>query len=53
VEAATNLGSPTLWLPIATNVLYAGPVTPTNGWFSYRDTNAPLFIRFYRLWLLP
>jgi hypothetical protein len=53
VQVATNLASPTIWLTIATNVTYTGPVTPTNGWFSYLDTNAPLVLKFYSLLLLP
>jgi hypothetical protein len=53
VQVATNLASPTIWLTIATNVTYTGPVTPTNGWFSYSDTNAPLVLKFYHLLWLP
>jgi subtilisin-like proprotein convertase family protein len=52
VQVATNLGSPTVWQTIATNITYAGPVTPTNGWFSYLDTGSTVpfgSLRFYRL----
>lgn len=51
VQVATNLISP-VWLTLATNVTYLGPVTPTNGWFSYLDngTTVPFGpFRFYRL----
>jgi hypothetical protein len=55
VQVATNLASPTVWLTIATNITYTGPVTPTNGLFSYYDdgSQVPLgSLRFYRLQLV-
>ena len=51
VQVATNLASP-VWQTIATNIMYTGPVTPTNGVFSYLDdgTQVPFgSLRFYRL----
>ncbi|HXI69856.1 MAG TPA: S8 family serine peptidase [Verrucomicrobiae bacterium] len=51
VQVATNLASP-VWQTIETNITYAGPVTPTNGWFSCLDTGTPVPfgpVRFYRL----
>jgi len=52
LQVATNLAAPIFWQTLATNIVYAGPVTPTNGWFSYLDdgTQVPFGpIRFYRL----
>ncbi len=53
VQVATNLASP--WLTIATNVIYTGPTTPTNGLFSYYDDGSQVqfgSLRFYRLQLV-
>jgi alpha-tubulin suppressor-like RCC1 family protein/subtilisin-like proprotein convertase family protein len=52
VQVATNLALPIAWQTVGTNITYTGPVTPTNGWFSFIDNltvvpSSP--IRFYRL----
>jgi hypothetical protein len=33
--------------------LFPGTITSTNGIFSFKDTNAPLLLKFYELILLP
>jgi subtilisin-like proprotein convertase family protein len=52
VQVATSLSLPLNWQPVGTNITYTGPVTTTNGWFSFIDNfsvvpQSP--IRFYRL----
>ena len=47
VQSATNLLSPVVWVP------FPGIITSTNGTFTFTDTNAPLFMKFYELLLLP
>jgi subtilisin-like proprotein convertase family protein len=52
VQVATNLALPIIWQTVGTNVTYTGPLTPTNGWFSFIDnfSQVPASpIRFYRL----
>jgi len=46
VQYATNLDA-SVWAYLA------GPITSTNGLFTFTDTNAALVLKFYRLWLLP
>ena len=46
VQYATNLDA-SVWADLA------GPITSTNGLFTFTDTNAALFLKFYRLLLLP
>ena len=55
VQVATSLALPVVWQTIATNVIYTGPVTPTNGLFSYFDDGSQVpfgGLRFYRLQLV-
>jgi subtilisin-like proprotein convertase family protein len=55
VQVATNLALPTVWLTIATNITYTGPLTPTNGLFTYFDDGSQVpfgGLRFYRLNLI-
>ncbi len=55
VQVATNLALPIVWQTIATNVIYTGPLTPTNGLFSYFDNGSQVpfgGLRFYRLQLV-
>ena len=55
VQVATNLASPTVWLTFTNFVTYTGPVTPTNGLFSFYDNGTQIpfgSIRFYRLQLV-
>jgi hypothetical protein len=47
VQWSTNLVPPVTWY------FLGGPITSTNGTFTFTDTNAPMVIRFYRLLLLP
>jgi subtilisin-like proprotein convertase family protein len=51
VQVATNLALPLGWQTIATNIAYTGPVTTTNGLFSYLDTNSTGTLRFYQVLL--
>jgi hypothetical protein len=44
---------PVNWQNLGNVVTYTGPPTPTNGWFSFSDTNAPLVMKFYQLVWLP
>jgi hypothetical protein len=44
---------PVNWQNLGNVVTYTGPPTPTNGLFSFSDTNAPLVMKFYRLLWLP
>ena len=46
VQYATNLDA-SVWADLA------GPITSTNGLFTFTDTNAALVLKFYRLLLLP
>ena len=55
VQVATNLSSPAVWLTFTNFVTYTGPVTPTNGLFSYFDDGSQVpfgSLRFYRLQLV-
>jgi hypothetical protein len=55
VQVATNLASPTVWLTFTNFITYTGPLTPTNGLFSFYDdgTQFPFgSLRFYRLQLV-
>ncbi len=47
VQWATNLVSPVTWTP------FPSSITSTTGTFTFLDTNAPLFMKFYELFLLP
>ena len=55
VQVATNLASPAVWLTFTNVVTYTGPVTATNGLFSFYDDGSqfPLTaLRFYQLILV-
>lgn len=47
VLSATNLATPLNW------TFLGGPITSTNGTFTFLDTNAPMLMKFYELILLP
>jgi hypothetical protein len=55
VEVATNLSSPITWLTFSNLIAYTGPVTATNGVFTFLDdgTQIPFSpLRFYKLELV-
>jgi subtilisin-like proprotein convertase family protein len=55
VQVATSLASPIIWLNFSNLVTYTGPVTPTNGLFSFLDNGSqyPLTSpHFYQLKLI-
>ncbi len=54
VQVATNL-APVVWQTFTNIITYTGPVTPTNGWFSFFDNNTQYPSsgpRFYQLKLI-
>jgi len=55
VQVATNLASPIVWLTFSNIITYTGPLTPTNGLFSFYDDGSQFpfaSLRFYRLILV-
>jgi hypothetical protein len=55
VQVSTNLASPIVWITFSNLITYTGPLTPTNGMFSFYDDGSQVpfaSLRFYRLQLV-